>query len=242
METRVLAVPGTWEKPGGLLEGVTSNLDPAHFTVTWIHYPATFALPMSYEESKKVAVERLREEWARDTKAPIVLLGYSQGADAVGDFAREVAGHPRLKVVALVADPWKPRGPGIGGAKLLGHGVCGERHIPGAHVLHCAIPGDVVCDAHPSSLWRLTADLTQSASLDLPRWGVAVLKTVLDPRVQLLDDTPTSQRLWGALSTIPELWRYVGGAHTAYARRRVPRGGRTYTQELARLIAHAADR
>lgn len=241
MKTRVLAVPGTWEKPGGLLESVTRNLDPARFSITWIRYPATFALPMAYEESKKIAIERLREEWARDTKAPIVLLGYSQGADAVGDFAREVTGHPRLKAVALVADPWKPYGPGIGGVKLLGHGVCGERHIPGARVLHCAIPGDVVCDAHPSSLWRLTADLTQSASLDLPRWGVAVLKTVLDPRVQLLDDTPTSQRLWGALSTIPELWRYVGGAHSSYGRRRIPGGGRTYAEELAHQITRAAE-
>lgn len=230
---RVLAVPGTWDSKKGMLAGVTRHLNTQKYSVTWIDYPATFALPTSYAESKKRAIEKLSEEWARDTKAPIVLLGYSQGAEAVGDFALTVAGHPRLKAVALVADPKRPHGLQIGTRHLHGHGICGERHIPHSRVFQAAIPGDVVCDAARGSLWRLTADLTTTASLDVPRWVVAMLRTVLRADMQLMEDMGTVARLWGALSTVPELAGYLAGLHTSYGCRECPGMGRDYLAELA---------
>ena len=236
MKTRVLAVPGTWDSKIGMLAGVTGRLDKTKYEVTWIDYPATFALPTSYTDSKKQAIERLREEWARDTKAPIVLLGYSQGADAVGDFALKVAAHPRLRAVALVADPKRPHGSQIGSQYLHGHGICGERPIPHRRVFHAAIPGDVVCDASRASLWRLTADLTPSASLDIPRWVVSMLRTVLRADMQLMEDMGTVERLWGALSTVPELAGYLAGLHTSYGRRECPGTNHDYLAEIAHLL------
>ncbi|MEQ3835322.1 hypothetical protein [Lawsonella clevelandensis] len=162
-----------------------------------------------------------------------MLLGYSQGAEAAGDFALTVAGHPRLKAVALVADPKRPRGVQIGTRHLHGHGICGERHIPHSRVFQAAIPGDVVCDAHRGSLWRLTADLTTTASLDVPRWVVSMLRTVLRADMQLMEDMGTVARLWGALSTVPELAGYLAGLHTSYGCRECPGMGRDYLAELA---------
>ncbi|HHY07515.1 MAG TPA: hypothetical protein GX530_03095 [Corynebacteriales bacterium] len=234
---RVLAVPGTWDFAPGMLGGVTRHLDTSKFDITFIKYPQTFALPVSYARSKKIAIDRLREEWERDLKAPIVLLGYSQGADAAGDFALEIAGHPRLKGVALVADPRKPRGPGVGHYKLQGHGICGERPIPHTRVIQAAIPGDVVCDAHRASLWRLMADLTQVAGLNVPRWAVDVARTALRADVQLLQDIGTAQRLWGMLSTLPELAFYVGGLHSSYGTRKCPGKQHSYLVEVAHRIS-----
>lgn len=236
MKTRVLAVPGTWDSKKGMLAGVTRRLDPQKYSVTWIDYPATFALPTSYVESKRQAVEKLSEEWKRDPHVPIVLLGYSQGAEAVGDFALRVAGDPRLKAVALVADPKRPHGVQIGSQSLHGHGICGERPIRHRHVLQAAIPGDVVCDAAKGSLWRFTADLTPTASLDVPRWVVAMLRTVLRADIQLLEDMGTVERLWGALSTVPELAGYLTGSHTSYGVRKCPGTGRDYLAEIAHRL------
>lgn len=239
MKTRVLAVPGTWDFAPGMLGGVTRHLDTSKFDITFIKYPQTFALPVSYARSKKIAIDRLREEWERDLKADIILLGYSQGADAAGDFAKIVEHHPRLRAVALVADPKRPHGKQIGTQQLTGHGIAGQRHIHHPNVWQAAYAGDVVCDATEGSLWRAIADTTQYAGLNLPTWVKELFKACLRPGgLQLAPPMDAGARIWGAIAAIPELYRYLTGWHTAYGAVECPGTGRTYLRELAHRINH----
>lgn len=235
--TRVLVVPGTWDFAPGMLGGVTKHLDRSRLDITFIKYPQTFALPTSYATSKRIAIRQLKREWERDLKADIILLGYSQGADAAGDFAQIVEHHPRLKAVALVADPKRPHGKQIGTQQLTGHGIAGQRHIHHPNVWQAAYAGDVICDATPGSLWRAIADTTQYAGLNLPAWVIQLFKTCLRPGgLQLAPPMSMGSRVWGAIATVPELYRYLNGWHTSYGAAECPGTGNTYLKEIAQRI------
>lgn len=230
-------MPGTWDPAPGMLGGVTRRLDRKRFEIVYIRYPQTFALPVSYTMSKRIAIQHLREEWERDLKAPVVLLGYSQGADAVGDFAKVVQYHPRLKAIGLVADPKRPAATQIGALELSGHGIAGERTIDHPNVWQVATANDPICNASPGSLWRIVADTTQDASPLLPRWAVGLMRSWLrQGKVQLALPMSIGERLWGILCTLPELVAWLAGAHTSYGVLKCPGTDRCYLAELARLI------
>lgn len=234
----VLCVPGTWDTRPGMIGGLTRHLDPTRFNIIWITYPATFALPISYDESMRIGMQQLEEAWCTNQHSDVVLVGYSQGAHIAGDFAAKMTGHPRLKAVALIADPKRPAGMYIGNTDPEGHGVAGQRWINHPNVWHAAIKGDVVCSANDTSLWRLQADLTQTANPNIPLWTRTTLQRLTAPGGMQLARSHWSlqEYVWGMLSTVKELGDVLRGVHTSYGVRGCPGTQHTYLEELAQRI------
>lgn len=172
----VLCVGGTWEvgdptnplAPIGMCRGVTGRLDANRFRSRWVAYPARYAAGMSYKESRTTGEENLIAAIGRDWN-PVVLLGYSQGADIVGNVAAAVARgeYPDLNVagVALIADPARhPRqvlGPDPGG-----YGIRGQRFIPDGRfpVWQVAASGDPIAALPTGNPLRSIADLSEAFS------------------------------------------------------------------------------
>lgn len=144
-ELYVLAIPGTWEKSGsdqvpGMLSHPTSGLG-SETKVQLVGYNAT-AFPWEdggsiYGESKGQAVANAEglaitmTKKCADTK--VAFIGYSQGADAVGDLAadigtgRGVIKPARFAGAVLLSDPRRSKSDALVGPKLDGEGGGGPR-------------------------------------------------------------------------------------------------------------------
>ncbi|MCU1639964.1 MAG: cutinase protein [Nocardia sp.] len=165
----VVAIPGTWETGKdkhadgpGMLTGVTDGL-PGSAEVAYVDYPAT-ALPWEgdiYGASQKQAVENARAMVGamaqRCGGTRIALLGYSQGADAAGDLASEIAtgqgvvAPDRIAGVGLISDPSRSPsdiqvGPPVGGTGAKGPRVGGFGYVSDRVRTICA-QGDLYCSA-----------------------------------------------------------------------------------------------
>ncbi|MCX2965963.1 cutinase family protein [Gordonia aquimaris] len=163
----VLAIPGTWADGTnpGILGDVTAGLG-AEIAVQFVGYDAT-AFPWEkavYGKSKAQAVANTtglaRTMLNRCPRTRIAVVGYSQGADAAGDFASEVGtGRAAIRPsavagVVLISDPRRSardnlvgpplRGEGSGGPRLDGMGWVSPRAFticePGD--LYCNVPQD----------------------------------------------------------------------------------------------------
>ncbi|NKS98747.1 PE-PPE domain-containing protein [Rhodococcus hoagii] len=127
----VLVVEGTGVST--LLEAVTDRLDPELWDHQIVDYPAEYGMAGSYAASRDIGTANLVDAIAAQKARPVALLGYSQGAQIVGDTAELVAstGYDPLadvRAVALVSDPMRPAGKSIGGLGT-GYGIAGQRDI-----------------------------------------------------------------------------------------------------------------
>lgn len=139
----VVAVPGTWETSRedprqGMLSLATDGL-PDNVRTDYVNYPAT-ALPWEgdiYGRSKSEAFTAARGLVAnmalRCGATRFALIGYSQGADAIGDLAAEigtglgVVPADRVAAVGLVADPRRSPFDALVGPPVPGAGAGGPR-------------------------------------------------------------------------------------------------------------------
>ncbi|MBA4021436.1 MAG: cutinase family protein [Gordonia sp.] len=144
-ELYVLAIPGTWENSAdgqvpGMLSYPTSGLG-SETRVQLVGYNAT-AFPWEtggsiYGKSKAQAVANAEGLAITMTKrcpaTKIAVIGYSQGADAAGDFAAEVGTRrgvikpSQFAGAVLISDPRRTKRDALIGPKLSGEGNGGPR-------------------------------------------------------------------------------------------------------------------
>jgi hypothetical protein len=140
--TALLVVEGTWAaEPWGLcgyvIEILNDTIRPER-----IPYPGRFGDGVSYSQSASIATENLRRRI--DTlKEPYVLLGYSQGAGAVGDVASEYRDDPNLIAAFNIADPKRSPEDRLIGQYAPGCGIISSRYI-GPKALQFASPDDFI--------------------------------------------------------------------------------------------------
>lgn len=139
--------PGTWETtpgadprvPVGMLRPIGDGLQRqfgGDITVLYVPYAASaFDLGLSYAESLSTLESRLHQ-MMRDLcgSTRVVLAGYSQGADGIGDLATEIGngdgpiGADRVVGVGLLADPHRDPNTTLSlGNPQPGQGIAGTR-------------------------------------------------------------------------------------------------------------------
>ncbi|MGY0498443.1 cutinase family protein [Nocardia sp. FBN12] len=139
--------PGTWETtldadpgvPVGMLRPVGDGLRQEFgrdITVLYVPYAASaFDLGLSYAESLNTLESRLHHMLrGLCSSTRVVLAGYSQGADGIGDLATEIGngdgpiGADRVVGVGLLADPHRDPNTTLSlGNPQPGHGIAGTR-------------------------------------------------------------------------------------------------------------------
>ncbi|WP_159848471.1 cutinase family protein [Nocardia sp. CY41] len=172
--TAVLA-PGTWETtstadpyaPVGMLKPVGDGLQQkfgSGITVMYVPYAASaFDQGLAYAQSKATLVSKITEMLSGlcgSTK--VVLAGYSQGADGMGDVASAIGNGrgpiaaDRVLGVGLLSDPRRdPEAAQELGAQQPGHGLAGVR--PGGFGALAAVvrsicgEGDLYCSVSESA-------------------------------------------------------------------------------------------
>lgn len=103
-------------------------------------------------------------------RGPTLLAGYSAGAAIAGNVAAK--GHPNLRGVLLVADPFQPFGVTNNGK----YGIAGSRRISGVPVYWVVNPLDMICQTPQFSPLRTIADQTRKLSLATPgEWSQDLL-------------------------------------------------------------------
>lgn len=249
----VLCVPGTFEPTGpeqpvtGMLATVCEKLDE-RFHCSQVGYPASYGWPVAGAKSVQIGVENLLRA-IREAPAPVVLLGYSQGAMIVRLVLAELAAglHPDLVVVAagLMADPWRPPavvdGPEDLRTQITGWGVAGtgDDWPENMHVWEIAMPRDVITDAPGDSPVRWIADWTEWMSVtDMIAWGMDIRDKIARKKWQSV--YTNWMRPWSVLAQYERAARdissYLGGYHTQYAVRTMPGTRTTYSEYLCNLI------
>lgn len=139
--------PGTWETysdadptvPVGMLRPIGDGLQGrfgSDITVLYAPYAATaFDQGLSYAESLSTLESRLRQMMSNlCASTRVVLAGYSQGADGIGDVATEIGNGQgpisadRVLGVGLLADPHRDPNTTLSlGNPQPGHGMAGTR-------------------------------------------------------------------------------------------------------------------
>ncbi|WP_330182914.1 cutinase family protein [Nocardia sp. NBC_01503] len=200
--TAILA-PGTWETrpdadpavPVGMLRPVGDGLQRqfgSQITVRYTPYAASaFDQGLSYAESLSTLESRLRTMVGGLCASTRVLLaGYSQGADGIGDFATEIGngegpiGPERVIGVGLLADPHRDPNTTLSlGNPQPGHGIAGTRSQDfGAltdRVRTLCADGDLYCSLNANASPFLAA-LGRVLSGD-PAPIAALVPTTTDP-------------------------------------------------------------
>ncbi|SUD49575.1 Cutinase [Nocardia otitidiscaviarum] len=142
-----IMVPGTWETNAGadpyqavgMLKPIGDGLKQRlgnNVTVMYAPYPASaFDQGLAYNQSKSAGVAKVNDMLTGlCAQTKVVLGGYSQGADVMGDVAAEIGNGtgpiPAAQVVAvgLLSDPRRdPRTAESLGPSQNGHGIAGVR-------------------------------------------------------------------------------------------------------------------
>lgn len=160
----------------------------------------------SYAES--VSDARRRLSVIDGAGEPYILVGYSLGAAAAGDFVQY--DRPRnCRGIVLLADPKRAAGQCANkGVSPNSWGIAGQRRIDHVQCYSFTIPDDPISALPGSNGLRSIAS-----------------------RVTGLQQ-PTPSQWWNAGATVEWLSKYlVGGRHTAYgAERMAGNGGRTYIE------------
>ncbi|MGW4532187.1 alpha/beta fold hydrolase [Nocardia sp. NPDC004340] len=203
----VLMVPGTFCPHGGdnISEEFLRDLDPAEFTTRIVDYPAEYGSPGTYADSRAAGREALLGAIGASPN-PVVLGGYSQGAQIAGDVAAEISAgqHPELDVrgVALIADPSRPRGRCVG-IDPGGWGISGERDT-GLPTWWVAAAGDPITSLPAGNPLRSLADMTEFYSLSSPeaatRWAQHMIDTATNRSMQPWWNVDRWQDWGGALA------------------------------------------
>lgn len=139
------------------------------FRFSYVDYPGDFGVHgRSYDESVAQGESQALDA-IQDSPNPVILGGYSQGADVAGQVARRIATgrlHQQYDIrgVILIADPWRPEG--VGGVD--GSGIRGERGLDDMPALWCSNPGDPITALPEGNPLRTIADITtlMAASVD----------------------------------------------------------------------------
>ncbi|KZM71110.1 hypothetical protein AWN90_42115 [Nocardia terpenica] len=230
-----------------MLAEVAKHLDERRFATWNVAYPASYGpvggdsvLGLDYVRSVDQGVEALLAE-IRSTTNLVGLLGYSQGSTVVSRLLEGMVrgDYPDVEVafVGLIANPMRAQGwVSIDGSNS-GYGIAGE-HGPwpdGFPIWEVAQPRDPICSLPGSSPLRGFADLTAAFSVADPVWwGRQLVERTNAETMQrwFLRGVTDDVAAW-----VDEALNYaVRGEHTCYGSRRIWPGGRTYTEELARLI------
>lgn len=148
VKAKLYMIPGTWAGPhDGPPAWVFDWVDKAKFIPVWVEYLARgFLTPdpnTSYEESLRDGIDKVVAAILGNT-GPIVLNGYSQGADVAVHVMWEFEpggrlAHRRadLKRVIAFGNPGRPSGPDHLGRVFPGNGISGVYPPPSlAHLLH----------------------------------------------------------------------------------------------------------
>jgi len=235
----VIAARGVSEQYGSnMLSEVTKRLDKAWFDVKELQYSAGYApVGESFGVSQEVGRRNLLHMIDADPN-PVVLLGFSAGAQVVGDVAQEIAlgMHPKLEVlgVGLLADPSRAQGQ-IEGPDRGGYGIKGSRPIPtnAFPVWSFSAPGDPISELPVGNPLRSFADWSEwFGSPDHVRRLADRARANQWQRWW----SPANVRTWGG--AMVWLNNYLtGGRHIAYARERMQGSTLTYTEALAERVS-----
>ena len=247
---RVIAVGGTGEtyegdartQITGMLSAVTKAMHGRiQFVEKWLPYPAVYAAPGgSYATSVGVGIQRLQQAVERST-LPVILIGYSQGARVVGDFARvaalgmhEPAIRDRIVSVGLIADPNRAASQ-LDGPRVKGYGVGGERFIPpgefGVHQI--SAEGDPISSLPAGNPIRVFADWSEFYSPGKhDDWFAGLRRKHEEGKFQKILRDPL-----GWFGATAYLKGYLfDRRHTSYHVERVPGMSVTFCQFLADLL------
>jgi hypothetical protein len=190
----VIHLRGTFE-PVTIGSGVSGTflgaLDKAKFRPVLVPYEASYGSPQPYADSR-IQGRMNAIDAIRNSPNPVVLAGFSQGAQIAGDLYAEIlAGvNPEVKGLevlgcALIADPSRPAGRWLG-ADPGGYGIAGERD-PGGTTWWVAAAGDPITALPAGSPLRSVADFTAFFATD-PRgwekWGVTMANIAYARRFQ----------------------------------------------------------
>jgi hypothetical protein len=245
----VICVPGTFERTGGsVVTGMLANVVPhldERFLPMQADYPAAYGIPMGEAASIQTGVTNVLT-MIRNAPNPVVLIGYSQGAQVVRMILSELAAglHPDLQVIgaALIADPW--REPGVANGtpdlrtRLNGWGIAGSGGDVPENIWFCEIayPGDMIPNADGDNLVRIFADWTAWMSVsDMIGWGNDILNKIRSNRFQRVvvnwrNPFSAIQQIRRSEETVRG---YLTGTHTCYGVALVPGTNITYCQYLA---------
>ncbi|WP_167768855.1 cutinase family protein [Nocardia sp. CS682] len=156
-------MPGTGEtapnadptRPAGLLAPIRDGLTARFGTDISVRYLPYSAAPLGYAASKTTGVEGLRAELTGLCESTqIVLAGYSQGADAVGEVASQLGrglgpiSPERVLAVGLLSDPHRDPNTAQLGDAAPGEGIGGPREGFGqltSRVKTVCAHGDLYC-------------------------------------------------------------------------------------------------
>nr|WP_143545535.1 alpha/beta hydrolase [Rhodococcus sp. 15-1154-1] len=229
-----------------MLSAVTDPLDKDHFDILELVWSASYGpVPTRHGESFGVAVthaEKALLDLIRDSPYPVILIGFSGGAEVVGNVARRIARGQfsqltnKVLLVGLLADPSRAAGQ-IVGPDRGGFGITGERFIDTRYfpVLQYSAPGDPISELPAGNLLRPFADISEFFSLDDPEAWIADLrrKAVLKQFQNVF--RPELRRDWAGAAAWARGYLF-DGRHTCYNREILPGTGLTYTEHLAKQI------
>lgn len=247
----VLAIPGTFEshrgddriEPVGMCAQVTRYLDPEIFECVNVGYPADFGLHgMSEVESMATCQARLHE-MIRATPLPVVLVGYSQGAQVVRKLLADIAADDVttrdlfIAGAGLIADPERNLGdaiagsPNMGGCGIAGQGPAWPPDIP---VWQLALRLDPITNSATSSPLRPIADVLKWFNVFHPIDWIRDCRAMIAVR----GAQSASFTLGSATLAVRDLDHYLREHwHERYAIELFPGTDRTYTEQLAHVIA-----
>lgn len=180
----------------------------------------------------------------RESDDDIILVGFSAGCRPVREFLEQ---HPELRArvvaVAMLADPWQPRGRQQHGiTDGPGWGIMGERLTPiGKRTFYCGHPADPIPRAAGDSLLRY---ITPSSDVTPGQFVREFVRHAHRGRLQLIPFLGLPLHLWfGGLSarigrSVAEAQSYLGDGHTSiYVREYITIDPNT-KQEDHRSLAH----
>lgn len=245
-KTVVFTIPGTW---AGWNDGppawVAWGLDKNRFSQQGVGYPAMGFLTsnpnVSYEESRDAGVEEtVRLIKLLPVGTPLVLIGYSQGADVAVHVAYELLDGGRLadrrsdlKRIITFGSPCRPAGPTLVGNNPPGEGIAGVptpqefRHLTFDYVTN----GDMY--ASSTKLLRLFYKILSKMELSVD-FGVAA--------VQILGSAVVGGQQGVLGGVLGGLFGNPAGNSTGRVINAVaPHATDTQIAQLASLLANAGD-
>ncbi|USH45040.1 lysin B [Gordonia phage Camerico] len=241
----VILVNGIGENNGGVLRRLENFLPKDRYEIIALPYkadygPAPGLVGLPFEQTL-IDARSLLLRWCRSVhrNRVIVLVGYSAGAQIVGDVAAELArSGDRAGVVGAVmlSDPSQPKGLAPGGK----YGVRGSRTIPGGIAAEWWFDiNDVICccTPPPKSLIRVFADHSSEFSLAGPRaWSATLVRLkVKQFQSYLPGGKPEDIRMRIAVARHEAEGYLVRGDHTSYHIRKNS-DGVTYIESIANWI------
>lgn len=264
--TYALAIPGTWEtgqtgpSQPGMLSGVVDTLRANGVRADYVSYAAT-AFPWegeTYGASKNQAVAAanlmIQSMALQCPSTTFALVGYSQGADAVGDVAAAIGTGggvirpERLVAVGLLSDPRRSEADTLVGPAVAGSGVGGAR--PGGFgwvtpvVRTFCVDGDLYCSTPKDDYVSRMAGFLAIRSDPSPTPElVAVYQTeaveiwnniAAVGGVGFLQQETTDPEVAARRAQLEQF--YKSGVHQNYATYVVDRSGTTATQWVTRYI------